>query len=197
MTRRRAFMRGFLGTGLAALACQQVWRHGQDYVFADKFRVVEPGRIYRGAWQQDWPMRRIIRDHRIKTIVALAHSPTHPLVLKERALAEELGCRWVHLPIVEGRLEGQNVSDKLERAAALIADPVNQPVFFHCHHGINRASLVEIAYRTLYQGWDLDRAIDEIDRTIGLDTTEHGVDYRFMPTFYRSRVLPRRQAGGA
>src|SRR5207253_536047 len=128
--------------GLVVLACQQLWRHGQDYVFADKFAVVEPGKIYRGAWQQPWPMRRLVRDYQIKTIVALAHPAADPLSLREKALAQELGCRWVHIPIVDDRrvCEGKTVSDQLERAAEVLADPRNQPVYFHCHHGINRAS---------------------------------------------------------
>ena len=101
-------------------------------------------------------MRRIIRDEKIRTIVALAHPPEHPLALREKALAEETGVHWVHIPIVEEKERNNglrnNVSDQLEKAAAVIADPANQPVYFHCHHGVNRASMVQIAYRLLYCG---------------------------------------------
>ena len=194
MSNRRKWTRGLLVTGLLILACQQIWRHGHDYVFADRFATVEPGRIYRGAWQKVWPMRRVVRDHNIKTIVALAHQPDHYLPVQEQALAKELGVRWLHIPIVDTRGSGeqQTVSDQLEAAAAAIADPKNQPVYFHCHHGINRTSMAQMAYRMLYCGWSLDQASDEIDRNFGLVEVSRGPDYRHMEKFYRERVLPRR-----
>lgn len=169
-SRQKTVLRRVGLAALLALLCHQVWRHGHDYVFADKFYEVEPGLVYRGAWQQDWPMRRIIRDQKIKTIVALAHAPNAPLSLSEKALADETGVKWVHIPIVEqhertARL-ADNVNDQLEKAAAIIADPANQPVYFHCHHGINRASMVQIAYRTMHCGWTLDRATAEVADTL-------------------------------
>jgi hypothetical protein len=195
MTVRRNGWKWGLALGLAALACQQVWRHGHDYVFADRFAEVEPGKVYRGAWQQPWPMRRLVRDHKIKTVLALAHPPGHPLVVREQALARELGLRWIHVPIVDQRSIGdkQTISDRLEEAADILADPRNQPVYFHCHHGINRASMVQIAYRTKHCGWTLKEATDEIARTFGLREVDHGPDYRHMQSFYDERVLPLRR----
>jgi protein-tyrosine phosphatase len=197
MSRRTVWTRRLLISGLVILVAQQIWRHGRDYVFADRFLEVEPGKIYRGAWQQDWPMRRIVRECRIKTIVALAHPPESPKVAEERALAHELGVRWLHIPIVEESTspgERKTVADALERAANAIADQVNQPVYFHCHHGVNRASMVQMAYRMLHQGWTLEQARDEIARSpMGLVEVRHGVDYRYMTTFYEQRVLPKRQ----
>lgn len=197
MTARRKWIRRALILGLAVLACEQTWRHGHDYLFAERFAVVEPGRIYRGAWQKDWPMRRIIRDRQIKTIVALAHPMSHPLPQQEQALAKELGVRWIHVPIVDKRETGdrRSVSDLLEIAAAELANPANQPVYFHCHHGINRASMVQMAYRMLYCGWDLERAGSEIDHNFGLVEVSRGPDYRHMESFYQERVLPRRLVG--
>jgi protein tyrosine phosphatase (PTP) superfamily phosphohydrolase (DUF442 family) len=196
MTNRRKWLRRGLLAGLGILACQQTWRHGRDYVFADRFAAVAPGRIYRGAWQQPWPMRRIVHDYKIKTVLALAHPSDHPLAVREKAMARELGYRWVHIPIVDERRTGEvkGIFDPIERAADAIADPSNQPVYFHCHHGVNRASMVQIAYRTLHCGWTLEQANDEISRTFGLREVSHGPDYRLMTEFYRERVLPRRAA---
>lgn len=199
MTTRRKWARRLAILGLGLLAAQQVWRHGHDYVFADRFYEVEPGRVFRGAWQKDWPMRRIVRDHGIRTVVALAHPADHPLPRQEQALAEELGVKWVHVPIVDfrGANERRSVSDQLEIAAAAIADPANQPVYFHCHHGINRTSMAQMAYRMLYCGWTLERASAEIDHNFGLVEVSKGPDYRHMEGFYRERVLPRRMVSGS
>ena len=62
MTSRRVWVRRGFWAALAGLAGQQAWRHGHDYVFADQFAVVEPGKIYRGAWQKPWPMRRVVHE---------------------------------------------------------------------------------------------------------------------------------------
>jgi protein-tyrosine phosphatase len=194
LTNRRRWLRRVLLGGLAVLVCQQIWRHGQDYIFADRFAEVVPGRIYRGAWQKPWPMRRIVDRYKIKTVLALAHPSDHPLSVSERNLAREMGFRWLHVPIVDERLTGdyQVINAKLEEAAAVLADPKNHPIYFHCHHGINRASMVQMAYRTKYCGWTLDHATDEISRTFGLIKVSHGPDYRHMQSFYIERVLPFR-----
>jgi protein-tyrosine phosphatase len=194
LTNRRRWLRRVLLGGLAVLVCQQIWRHGQDYIFADRFAEVVPGRIYRGAWQKPWPMRRIVDRYKIKTVLALAHPSDHPLSVSERNLAREMGFRWLHVPIVDERLTGdyQVINAKLEEAAAVLADPKNHPIYFHCHHGINRASMVQMAYRTKYCGWTLEQATDEISRTFGLIKVSHGPDYRHMQSFYIERVLPFR-----
>ncbi len=196
MTNRRTWIRRGLLAGLVLLVCEQAWRHGRDYIFADQFAVVVPGKIYRGAWQQPWPMRRIVHRYQIKTVLALAHPPDHPLAIREKAMAEELGYRWIHLPIVDERSFGdyRAISDRLEQAADILADPKNYPIYFHCHHGINRASMVQIAYRTKHCGWTLDEATDEVARTFGLVEVSHGPDYRHMLSFYVERVLPFRPA---
>ncbi|MHC5538901.1 dual specificity protein phosphatase family protein [Singulisphaera rosea] len=197
MSNRRVWIRRGLYSGLGILTAQQIWRHGRDYVFADQFAVVEPGKIYRGAWQQPWPMRRIVQQYKIKTVLALAHPPDHPLAVREKEMAKELGYRWIHIPIVDERAMGdwRVISDHLEQSAAVLADPKNHPVYLHCHHGINRASMVQIAYRTKYCGWTLEMATDEISRTFGLVEVSHGPDYRHMESFYQERVLPFRQGG--
>lgn len=193
-TWRKWLRRGLLIAAIA-FACEQTWRHGHDYIFPEKFATVEAGKVYRGAWQKDYPMRNIIKDKHIRTIVALAHPPDSPLVKQEKALSDELGVKWVHIPIVDTRTPGDpSVSDRLEAAAAAIADPANQPVYLHCHHGINRASMAQMAYRMMYCDWTLEQAQDEIAKTFGLHEVSKGPDYRHMAEFYSNRVLPRRQS---
>ena len=196
MTISRSRVRSGLIIVLMVVGAEQLWRHGHDYLLPRQFAVVEPGKIYRGAWQKDWPMRRIARDYKIKTILALAHPDDHPLALGEQALANELGIRWIHIPIVDQRnaVNPKTISDLLDEAAAVLADPNNYPIFFHCHHGLNRASMAQIAYRTKYCGWTLDQASDEVARTIGLVKVTHGPDYRHMIDYYNSRVLTSRDS---
>ncbi len=199
MTHGRVWLRRGVLVVTAAVALQQLWRHGHDYVFPSRLVTVESGKIFRGAWQKPWPMRAIIHDHKIKTVLALAHTIDDPLVIAEKELCGQLRVNWVHIPIVDQRGTGdkaaeEGISDLLERATGILADPGNYPVFFHCHHGLNRTSMVQIAYRTKYCGWTLEQAADEIERTVGLVKVNHGPDYRHMVSFYETRVLPLRRA---
>ena len=197
MTNRRKWIRGTLAAGTGGFALEQLWRHGHDYVFPKEFVVVEPGKIYRGAWQKPWPMRSIIHDRKIRTILALAHPSDHHLAIQEKRLADELGVKWIHIPIVDNRVDAKGsaeeaISDQLDKAASVLADPANYPIYFHCHHGLNRASMTQIAYRTKYCGWTLAKAADEIERSVGLVKVTHGPDYRHMMSYYENRVLKPR-----
>ena len=196
MISRRLILRWTLIVAACLFAVEQLWRHTYDYLLPEQFAVVEDGKIYRGAWQMTWPMKRIVRQHDIKTVVALAHPPESSWVKQEKALAEQMGVRFVHVPIVDDRddEESELLYNRIEEAAAEIANPANQPVYFHCHHGINRASMVHMAYRMLYEGYTLDEAEAEIASQFGLKEVNKGPDYRHMRGFYTARVLPRRAA---
>jgi len=195
-TRQRFWMRRGFIVALIVFGCHQAWRHGWDYVFAERFAVVVPGKIYRGAWQKSWPMHRLVRQYKFKTVLALAHPADHPLSVSERAMAKEMGFRWVHVPIVDERGTGDYrvINQRLDEAAAVLADPNNYPIYFHCHHGINRASMVQMAYRTRYCGWTLEQATDEIATMFGLVAANHGPDYRSVLSYYTEYVMPFRRA---
>ena len=75
MMTRRIWIRRALLIGTAGVGAEQIWRHGHDYVFSSQFVTVVPGKIYRGAWQKDWPMRRIVNNYKMKTILALRTPP--------------------------------------------------------------------------------------------------------------------------
>src|SRR5690606_4236339 len=98
------------------------------------------------------------------------------------------------IPIFEERHEKGNelLYDRIEEAADVVAESANHPVYFHCHHGVNRASMVHMAYRMLYDDYTLEEAEAEIARQFGLKEVSKGPDYRQMDGFYTSRVLPRR-----
>lgn len=193
---RRKWLHRGLGVVVGGVAAEQTWRHGHDYVLTREFMEIEPGKVYRGGWQKPWPMRRILSENKIKTVIALAHPAEHPLVKSEKAICEEAGVKWVHLPIHDVRGDDTRtfVSDQLEKAAKIIGDPENQPVFFHCHHGVNRASMAHIAYRTMMCGWSLDDAEKEVAQHFGLVRVNHGPDYRHMQQFFKDRVEPYRLA---
>jgi protein tyrosine/serine phosphatase len=53
---------------------------------------------------------------------------------------------------------------ELARALRVLVDPAAWPVLVHCQHGADRTGLVSALYRITVQGWDRERAIDEMTR---------------------------------
>ena len=102
----------------------------------------------------------------------------------------------MHVPIIDQRSEAQpkTIFELLDDAAGVLNDPANYPIFFHCHHGLNRVSMVQIAYRTKYCGWTLQQATDEVASSFGLVTVNHGPDFRTMTNYYAKCVLPFRDS---
>ena len=140
---------------------EQLWRHGHDYVFPSQFMTVEPGRIFRGPGRNPGRSARLFATIRSRPSSPWLIPPTTTLPSRNSSWPASWECKWIHIPIVDHR--GTNdraaedaISDLLDQAAAVLADPANHPIFFHCHHGLNRTSMVQIAYRTKYCGWTFD-----------------------------------------
>lgn len=77
----------------------------------------------------------------------------------ERRQVEEAGMTAIAVPIEMSR---NGLREKVERVVALMADPLNRPVFVHCRHGQDRTGIVMAAYRMKHQGWSLADAEAEM-----------------------------------
>jgi protein tyrosine/serine phosphatase len=156
----------------------------KDHVWPNNFRTVEGGAIYRGGEQRVWPLKRLIRRHRLRTIVCLADPPPG-----EQAVADSLGVRWFYVPINDSAAAA--TFDRLEKIAGIVADSANQPVFFHCNRGVYRSNLAQAVYRMKSCGWPLQRAIDELEAA-GFDPAARGGDSscgELLARYQRERVV--------
>ena len=81
---------------------------------------------------------------------------------ENRARAEALGLKYLHIPFNAGAPENKTFDDFL----AAIADRSNQPVYIHCASA-NRVGAVWLAKRVLQDGWAADKATEEA-RLVGL-----------------------------
>ena len=97
--------------------------------------------LYRGGQPSQEGLARL-REMGIKTIVSLRR---HSQVMEEeRRLAEQLGMRWVNIPMwAWWRPNDQQIQEFLEIAT----DPTQRPVFVHCQQGWNRAGIMVAIYR--------------------------------------------------
>ncbi len=154
-TRRRIALGVLVALGATAAGLAQTWPRW----FEVRVRAVEPGRIYRGAWQKTGPLLRLLAREKVRTVVTLtAINRDDPKYVEQSAALAEAGVNWIIVP-----MRGSTASlDQMAEAADLVADPALQPVFFHCVGGHHRSNLVQAAYRVRHQGWTADRAWDEL-----------------------------------
>jgi hypothetical protein len=120
-----------------------------------RVRVVAPGRLVRGAWQDPQSLRAIIARERIKTVVTLtAINQNDSKYPGQARVVSETGVSWLFVPMrgSTGTLE------QMAEAADLLADPGRQPVFFHCVAGHHRTSLAHAAYLIRHQGYSANEA---------------------------------------
>ena len=156
----------------------------RDNLWAKRVVVVVPGRIIRGAWQRPGPLREIVREWQIRTIVTLtAINEDDPKYVDQAEVVRETGVGWKFV-----RMKGSRATlPEMAEAADLIADPANQPVFFHCVAGHHRSNLAQAAYRIRYEGWSAQKAWAEV-AGLGLSRTSRDVeDHRLIEAFAASR----------
>ncbi len=118
------------------------------------FGVVEEGRIYRSSQPNPDFLKQVIAERGIRTILKL----NPPRGEFERKISQAYGVKLINIP-----LEVRNISYTwAERAAAILADPKNQPILVHCSAGKDRTGLAVALYRLTAQHWDLKKIFVEM-----------------------------------
>ncbi len=146
----------------------------REHLQVKRFAVVEPGGLYRGAYAEPWPLRRMIEKHGIRHILCLMSYPSDDSRRhKEQTVAAETGATLRELPMPGNGCAGFAL---LDRAADFIADPANRPLFIHCAAGVQRTGASIAAYRMRHQGWTYEQAIAEAE--------QNGLNRRKNPELY-------------
>jgi len=137
-------------------------KFGRHHVFPRRFAVVEPGQLYRSGYLEPWPLRRIIREHRLKTILTLmTDEPDTPQQQKEEAIAEQEGVQLIRIGMPG---DGCGDFDLLDRAADVIANVWNRPLLVHCAAGVHRTGAAYATWRMKHCGWTVEQALAESER---------------------------------
>ena len=132
-----------------------------DRLAIKRLAIVEPGRIVRGAWPGPTALLRLIERDSIRTVVTLTaiNLDDPKYVAQERAIRQS-DSRWIIIP-----MRGSTATtDQMAEAADLVADPANQPAFFHCVGGHHRSNLVHAAYLIRHRGYSANGAWDVVSR---------------------------------
>jgi protein-tyrosine phosphatase len=135
---------------------------GSHALLPKRFAVVEEGQLYRSGYCEPRPLRQIIRERKLKSIlVLLVPIPGSTDQDKEETVAREEGVQIIQIPMPG---DGRGDFDSLDLAAATIADPANRPMLVHCAAGVNRTGAAYAAWRMKYGGWSFEKALAEMER---------------------------------
>ncbi|MFN0010421.1 MAG: fused DSP-PTPase phosphatase/NAD kinase-like protein [Phycisphaerales bacterium] len=136
------------------------FRYGvRDDLFARNFGVVEEGKVYRSGRQTPAMMKRLVEEHKIKTIVDLGAFGDGSVEEKQaQATAAALGVRRVRYV-----LAGDGTGDPNAYVAALrvMVDAASQPVLVHCAAGAQRTSGCVMLYRLATAGEPFEKTYAE------------------------------------
>jgi tyrosine-protein phosphatase SIW14 len=158
---------------VAVVGVLPVVYYRSQYAYAKRLREVDPGRLYRSGQMTAEGFTDAIRRYHIRTVVNVQEEYPDPDLdqsfwstdtIKERALCESEGVRYVHLSpdLMPRRLVGLCRPRAIEDFLAVMDDPDSYPVLLHCHAGLHRTGVLTAIYRMEYQGWTTTEAWREM-----------------------------------
>lgn len=174
---------------LLAIAIGIGIKYGRHYVIPKRFAIVESGKLYRAGYCEPGPLTRVIRKHKIKTILNLLNDqPDSPEQQAEEEVVQREGVRMIRIGMPG---DGLADFDLLDQAADIIADPSMHPLLVHCYGGAMRTGASYAAWRMKHCGWSYDEAIAEC-QDYGLSPRYCADLFEHLRRYYDERIAPAR-----
>ena len=152
---------GVVVFGLTAGSTGAYWGLVQ---YHGNFHAVQEGAFYRSAQLDKEELHRVIRDHRIRSVLNLrgAH-PGQSWYDEEIAASQALGVTHYDYSLSAHRfVTGQQIGEMLD-----IIRKAPKPLLVHCKSGADRTGLVSALYRFAEEGASVDRADRELSLVYG------------------------------
>lgn len=121
----------------------------------------------------------------IKTVVDLRHDPKSGA----REWARRAGLRYINLPMSDKDYPSE---DAATRFLALANNQENWPIFVHCAGGRHRTGVMTAVYRMTMQGWDIERAYDEMKDYDFYTRWGHKAMKQYVYDYYRQMQTGRK-----
>ncbi len=131
--------------------------------------MVTEGRLYRCGEITPYQLQQTARKHGLRTVLSLLN-PDVPESVAERRAAEQLGLRWVNVPLPG---DGASTPKERESIKAVLFDPAAAPLLVHCAAGVNRTGLAIGMYRIHRQDWSVEQVLEEMRRYGFEDLPKH------------------------
>lgn len=155
LTRKPALLKMLIAAVLIATSASAEIKGNLDPA---KIRIKNFGQTsetyYRGAQPEsrDYPALAGIG---VKTVIDLTRDGR----ADEQALVEHAGMKFYRIPLTTSEHPSEAA---IAQFLSLVNDPANQPVFVHCQGGRHRTGVMTAIYRMTNDGWDANRAYDEM-----------------------------------
>ncbi len=159
------------------------------------FHVVREGVLYRSGQLSLDGLKRVIHDHRIRTVVTLryAQNPDDlPPDWEEEEYCRKEEINYFRLPQKPWEGPGGTVPNEVNvvKFREIMNDPANYPVLVHCLAGKHRTGAMCAIFRMEKDRWSNQQAIDEL-ALYGYDNVGDHLDLlgylaRYRPTSARN-----------
>lgn len=125
---------------------------------ASRIRIKNFGCINENFYRGAQPRERDYADlfsSGVKTVIDLQQDGE----AHEQQLVEAAGMKFYRIGLSDSSWPSP---EKAAQFLTIVNNPANQPVFIHCHGGKHRAGAMTAIYRITHDGWNADRAYDEM-----------------------------------
>lgn len=114
----------------------------------------------------------------VKTIIDLRDDPKD----YAKRLTEQAGMKYINFPLND---KGYPPPDAASKFLALVNDQENWPVYVHCAGGRHRTGAMTAVFRMTVQGWDVNRAYEEMKDYDFYTRWGHKAMKQFVFDYYR------------
>lgn len=132
---------------------------------------------YRGAQPKGEEYKQLA-SLGIKTILDLRNDAKD----YAKETAEQAGLKYINLPMSD---KSYPAADAAEKFLSIVNDKENQPVYVHCAGGRHRTGAMTAVFRMDMQGWNAERAYDEMKDYDFYTRWGHKAMKRFVFDYYQ------------
>lgn len=134
-------------------------------------------RFYRGARPKESDLKALA-SMGIKTVIDLTDNSRE----YEQPAVEAAGLRYVNIPMLD---KSSPSMDQINEFLKVVNDPETGKFFVHCAGGRHRTGVVGAVYRFNHHGWNLDQAMEEMERYDFNSGFGHGKQKTFVKEYFQ------------
>ena len=144
-------------------------------------------RFYRGARPKERDLKGLAAMG-IRTVIDLTDNSRE----YEQPAVEAAGLRYINIPMVDKKTPSM---DQINEFLKVVNDPETGKFFVHCAGGRHRTGVVGAVYRFNHYGWNLEQALEEMERFDFNSGFGHGKQKAFVKDYFQQFQAAQAAAG--